>query len=122
MGMSTWIIKGFFDEVPRQLEWAASVDGSSRFQTFFQVYLPNVWPGIVAIGLFSFLSGWSEYVMMSVFIFDDRLYTLSMILRSMTSVEFNTNYGIVMAVATFYMLPCLVLYFFSQKTLMKMKL
>jgi len=36
IGMSTWLIKGFFDEVPRQLEWAASVDGSSRFQTFFK--------------------------------------------------------------------------------------
>lgn len=122
MGMSTWIIKGFFDEVPKHLEWASSVDGSSRFQTFIQVYLPNVWPGVVAISLFAFLSGWGEYVMVSVFLFDDSTNTLPMILHSLFVEEFHGNYGIVMALAVFYMLPCLILYFFSQQALMKMKM
>lgn len=122
MGMSTWIIKGFFDEVPKRLEWAASVDGSSRFRTFLQVYLPNVWPGVVAISLFAFLSGWGEYIMVSVFLFNDRVNTLSMILSGMLSEEFTGSYGVVMALATFYMLPCLILYFFSQQALMKMKM
>jgi inositol-phosphate transport system permease protein len=122
MGMSTWIIKGFFDEVPKQLEWASNVDGSSRLQTFFQVYLPNVWPGVIAISLFAFLSGWGEYVMVSVFLFGDQTNTLSMVLRSMFTEEFNGSYGIVMALAVFYMLPCLILYAFSQQALMKMKM
>lgn len=121
MGMSTWIIKGFFDEVPKRLEWAASVDGSSKLQTFFQVYLPNVWPGVTAIALFSFLSGWGEYIMMSVFLFDSEHSTLSVILRGMITEDFTGSYGVVMALATFYMIPCLILYFFSQKALMKMK-
>jgi inositol-phosphate transport system permease protein len=122
MGMSTWIIKGFFDEVPKRLEWAASVDGSSRLQTFFLVYVPNVWPGVVAISLFAFLSGWGEYVMVSVFLFDDHTNTLSMVLHSMFNEEFRGSYGVVMALATFYMLPCLILYLFSQQALMKMKM
>jgi inositol-phosphate transport system permease protein len=122
VGMSTWIIKGFFDDVPKQLEWAADLDGSSRFQTFVKVYVPNVWPGIVAISLFAFLSGWGEYVMVSVFLFDDEITTLSMILKSLFSEEFTGSYSTIMALATFYMFPCLVLYFFSQKALMKMKM
>jgi inositol-phosphate transport system permease protein len=120
--MSTWIIKGFFDDVPRELEWASSIDGSSRIKTFFKVFLPFVWPGVLAIGLFAFLSGWGEYVMISVFIFDDRINTLSVIVRSLYSEESSQGFGIAMAVSTFYMLPCLLFYFFAQKSLMKMRI
>jgi inositol-phosphate transport system permease protein len=122
LGMSTWIIKGFFDEVPKELEWASSVDGSSRIKTFMAVYLPLVWPGIVAVSLFAFLSGWSEYIMVSVFLFDDNINTLSLIVRSLFSETSTESYGVVMAVGSFYMLPCLILYFFSQRALMRMKM
>lgn len=122
LGMSTWIIKGFFDEVPKELEWASSVDGSSRIKTFVAVYLPLVWPGIVAVSLFAFLSGWSEYIMVSVFLFDDNINTLSLIVRSLFSETSTESYGVVMAVGSFYMLPCLILYFFSQRALMRMKM
>ncbi|MZQ81029.1 ABC transporter permease subunit [Paenibacillus sp. 5J-6] len=122
LGMSTWIIKGFFDEVPKELEWASSVDGSSRIKTFIAVYLPLVWPGIVAVSLFAFLSGWSEYIMVSVFLFDDNINTLSLIVRSLFSETSTESFGVVMAVGSFYMLPCLILYFFSQRALMRMKM
>lgn len=115
-------LKVFFDEVPKQLEWAASIDGSGRLKAFFSNLYSNVWPGIVAISLFAFLSGWGEYVMVSVFIFDDRFYTLSIILRGLFTQEFTGSYGIVMALAVFYMIPCLILYLFSQQALMKMKM
>ncbi|MBW7457090.1 carbohydrate ABC transporter permease [Paenibacillus sepulcri] len=122
LGMSTWIIKGFFDDVPKELEWASSVDGSSRIKTFVAVYLPLVWPGIVAVSLFAFLSGWGEYIMVSVFLFDDNINTLSLIVRSLFSETSTASYGVVMAVGSFYMLPCLILYFFSQRALMRMKM
>ncbi|UUZ80452.1 carbohydrate ABC transporter permease [Paenibacillus sp. P26] len=122
MGMSTWIIKGFFDEVPKHLEWASSVDGKQP--------ISNVYPGIssecmagcrrhFAICVSERLG---EYVMVSVFLFDDSTNTLPMILHSLFVEEFHGNYGIVMALAVFYMLPCLILYFFSQQALMKMKM
>ncbi|MBO7747147.1 carbohydrate ABC transporter permease [Paenibacillus sp. MWE-103] len=122
LGMSTWIIKGFFDDVPKELEWASSVDGGSRIRTFAAVYLPLVWPGIVAVSLFAFLSGWGEYIMVSVFLFDDDINTLSLIVRSLFSETSTASYGVVMAVGSFYMLPCLILYFFSQRALMRMKM
>ncbi|MEF3309945.1 MULTISPECIES: carbohydrate ABC transporter permease [Paenibacillus] len=120
--MSTWIIKGFFDEVPRELTWASQADGCGRLKTFMTVFLPHIWPGVAAISLFAFLSGWGEYVMISVFLFDDSISTLSVVIKSLYNETSSASYGQVMALATFYMLPCVVLYFFSQKALMRMKL
>ncbi|NOU73558.1 ABC transporter permease subunit [Paenibacillus sp. LMG 31458] len=120
--MSTWIIKGFFDEVPKELTWAAQTDGCGKFKIFYTVFLPKIWPGVAAISLFAFLSGWGEYVMVSVFIFDDKINTLSIIIKSLFNETSSASYGLVMALATFYMLPCVILYFFSQKALSNMKM
>jgi inositol-phosphate transport system permease protein len=120
--MSTWIIKGFFDDIPKELEWASSIDGCSKLKTLWHVFVPLVWPGVTAIALFAFLAGWGEYVMISIFIFDDGINTLSVIVKNMYSDESNQGFGLVMAVSTFYMLPCLFFYFFAQKALMKMKI
>lgn len=56
----TWFLIGFFDDVPRELEEAALVDGATRWQTFFQIVLPIVRPGIGAAGLFAFVLSWND--------------------------------------------------------------
>jgi multiple sugar transport system permease protein len=56
----TWFLIGFFDEVPRELEEAALVDGCTRWQTFFKIVLPIVRPGIGAAGLFAFVLSWND--------------------------------------------------------------
>lgn len=124
VGMSTWIIKGFFDELPRDIDWAASVDGSSKWRTFFRIYVPAIWPGIAAISLFAFLNGWGEYVLVSVLTFDDAKVTFPIILNTLMDNESTSavSYGTIMAIATFYMLPALILYFFSQKYIARMKI
>ncbi|MED4779605.1 carbohydrate ABC transporter permease [Brevibacillus choshinensis] len=124
VGMSTWIIKGFFDELPKDIDWAASVDGSSKWRTFFRIYVPAIWPGIAAISLFAFLNGWGEYVMVSVLTFNDAKVTFPIILSTLMDTESTStvSYGTIMAIATFYMLPALILYFFSQKYISKMKI
>jgi ABC-type glycerol-3-phosphate transport system permease component len=58
----TWMMKGFFDTIPKSLDEAASVDGCGKIRTFFTVILPLATPGLVATGLFSFISGWNEYL------------------------------------------------------------
>lgn len=58
--MATWIIKGFFDDIPKELEWASSIDGCGKLKTLWHVFVPLVWPGITAIALFAFLSGWGS--------------------------------------------------------------
>lgn len=121
VGMSTWMLKGFFDDVPRELDWAASVDGCGKIKIFFAAYLPSIWTGIIAVSLFAFLGGWGEYILVSVFIFDDKLLTLPLVLRALFEETSSSSYGITMALATFYMLPAIIFYILSQKSLGKMK-
>lgn len=123
VGMSTWIMKGFFDEIPKHLDYAAEIDGTSMLKRFFKIYVPIVWPGIAAISLFAFLNGWGEYVIVSVFTFDEAKVTLPIILNTLLEQQSTgtVNYGMIMALATFYMLPAIALYLFSQKYISKMK-
>ncbi|MEO0991927.1 MAG: carbohydrate ABC transporter permease, partial [Pseudomonadota bacterium] len=58
-----WIMKGFYDSVPWEIEMAGVQDGASRFRVWWQLVLPQVQPGLMAILIFSFLSGWSEFVL-----------------------------------------------------------
>lgn len=118
--LSVWIMKGFFDKVPREIEWAGAIDGASRVTVLRSVVVPTVRPGIVAISIFAFLSGWGEYVMISVFIFDDGLFTFPVVLRSLFEDAATGSYGIVMALATFYMLPVLIFYIFAQRSLQRL--
>lgn len=60
--MATWMIKGFFDEIPWEIEWAAYMDGCSRLQAWYKVILPQIKPGIAAVAIFAFLAGWSEFI------------------------------------------------------------
>lgn len=68
--MATWIIKGFFDTIPWDIEWAALVDGCTRFTAWRKVIFPQVLPGVAAVAIFAFLAGWSEFIM---------VFTLSLI-------------------------------------------
>lgn len=118
--MSVWIMKGFFDKVPHEIEWAGALDGASRTQVLRRIVVPTVMPGIVAIAIFAFLSGWGEYVMISVFIFDSALFTFPVVLQLLFEDTATGSYGVLMALATFYMLPCLLFYVFAQRSLMRL--
>lgn len=118
--MSVWIMKGFFDKVPHEIEWAGSIDGASRTTILRRIVVPTVKPGIVAIGIFAFLSGWGEYVLVSVLIFDQALFTFPVVLQLLFEDTATGSYGVLTALATFYMLPSLLFYVFAQRSLMKL--
>jgi multiple sugar transport system permease protein len=65
---AVWIMKGFFEEIPFDLEQAAMVDGHSRFRVFFKIALPLAKPGIAVIALFSFIFSWNEMMFASIFV------------------------------------------------------
>ena len=60
--LSIWLLKGFFDNIPFQLEQAARIDGATRFQAFLLIVMPLSVPGIIATSIFSFIGAWNEYV------------------------------------------------------------
>ena len=114
-----WIIKGFFDAIPWEVEWSAYVDGCNRFQAWYKVILPQIRPGIAAIAIFSFLAGWGEFIFLYTFIFSEAFYTLSLYLNSIIGEFQVVEYGVVAAVALFYMIPVIVFFIFTQKGLMQ---
>ena len=117
--MTAWIIKGFFDEVPWDVEWAGLIDGCSRLKVWYQVVLPLVKPGIAAVTIFSFLSGWSEFLLLYSFIVSDNNVTLSAYLSKLISDPNLINYRVLSAVSLFYMLPIIVMFITTQKSLLQ---
>ena len=112
--LSIWLLKGFYDNIPIQLEQAARIDGATRFQAFFLIVMPLSTPGIIATAIFSFIGAWNEYVYAVTFLNNkDRLTLPVGIQRSFT--EFATDWPGLMA-ATFLMsVPVVVLFLVLQK-------
>jgi inositol-phosphate transport system permease protein len=117
--MTAWIIKGFFDDVPWDVEWAGMMDGCSRFKVWYTIVLPIIKPGIAAVSIFSFLSGWSEFLLLYTFILSDENVTLASYLQKLIGDPNLLNYGLLSAVSLFYMLPVLLFFIFTQKSLMQ---
>lgn len=117
--MNTWLLKGFFDAVPWNLEWAALIDGCTRFTAWRRIVLPLVAPGIATVATLAFLSGWSEFLFVYTFIFDTRFMTLSAFLKAITGDMQGVDYGLLTAVGTFQMIPVLIFFGLTQKWLMK---
>ncbi len=116
---ATWVMKGFYDSIPWDIEISAIVDGASRFQTWFKVMLPLAKPGIGALSIFSFLSGWSEFVFVYTFILNEKAWTLSTYLKGIIGEFRFVDYGLLTAVSVFYMIPTLIFFIFAQKHLLK---
>jgi inositol-phosphate transport system permease protein len=114
-----WIMKGFFDTVPWELEMAALVDGASRITTWWRVVMPLVKPGLLALGLLSFVQGWNEFLLPFVFMPSGTQQTLSTLVRSILGEGRFVDYGLLTAVGLFYVLPVLAVFLLAQEQLMR---
>lgn len=113
-----WIMKGFYDTVPWEIEMAGVQDGASRFRVWWKLVLPQVQPGLAALLIFSFLSGWSEYVLPLVLAPGSDAQVLSTYLAALISDDRTADYNLFKAVGMFYALPVVVIYIVFQKKLM----
>ena len=116
--LGIWLMKGFYDTVPWEIEMVGITDGASRFTVWRRLVLPQVMPGIAALGLFSFLSGWSEYILPQVLAPSTDVQTLSVYLAGLINMDSNFDMPLFKAVGVFYMVPVLVLFVLFQKHLM----
>lgn len=117
--MATWLMKGFFDLIPWEVEWAALIDGASRFTVWRKVMLPLVKPGIAAILLFGFLAGWQDLIYVRTFLIEKTLATY--IEYSLGQIEY-AEMPLVAAGATLYLLPTIIFFITSQQLLLKVSL
>lgn len=112
--LSIWLLKGFYDNIPVQLEQAARIDGASRFQAFVRVVVPLSAPGIVATAIYSFILAWNEYVYALTFITDDRKLTVPVGLQRFFS-EYVANWPGLMAAAFLMSVPVVAMFLVLQK-------
>ncbi|MCE4611083.1 MAG: carbohydrate ABC transporter permease [Desulfurococcales archaeon] len=116
--MSIWLMKGFFDKVPWEFEWAAIVDGASRFTAFRKAVLPLVKPGIAALAIFAFLAGWEDLIY--VFVFLPQMTLATFIHNQLSGGSLETTYlPIVAAAATLYLLPTILFFVITQRLLLE---
>jgi multiple sugar transport system permease protein len=112
--LSIWLLKGFYDNIPVQLEQAARIDGATRFQAFFFVVMPLSSPGIIATAIYSFVLAWNEYVYALTFINDKSKLTLPVGLERFFT-EYATNWPGLMAASFIMSVPVVVLFLVLQK-------
>jgi N,N'-diacetylchitobiose transport system permease protein len=111
---TVWMLKGFVDGVPVELEEAAMLDGCSRMGAFLRITFPLLGSGIVASSIFAFLACWNEYTLALIALTTNNSYTLPIWLAGFTSALAGTDWGGVMAGSTLMAIPVIVLFMFVQ--------
>jgi len=109
-----WTLRGFVSGVPKELEEAAMVDGSTRFGAFLRIMLPLVAPGLVATSIFAFIQAWNEYIMAYVLLQSQNKQTLTVWLAFFTT-QRGTDWAPLMAGATLTSLPIVIFFVIVQR-------
>jgi arabinogalactan oligomer/maltooligosaccharide transport system permease protein len=115
LGVNTWLMKGFFDTVPIELDESAKVDGASHAVTFFRIILPLVTPILAVVGVLSFISAINEFLMASIFLTENTSKTLAVGLYGLVAGERNANFGLFAAGTLLTAIPTVILFFSLQR-------
>lgn len=114
---STWMLKGYFDTVPRELEQAAQVDGCSPLGALFRVILPVSLPGLAATALYGFVLSWSDYVYARTFLTNAQSnWTIILGITTMKG-EYISGWNEISAASIIAAVPVIVIYFFLERYL-----
>ncbi len=115
LGINAWLMKGFFDSIPMELDESARVDGATAGQIFWGVILPLAAPVLAVIGLLSFIATLNEYVIVSLLLQDPQKYTLSVGLFTYVSREYGQDWGPFCAGVALMAIPVLLLFLALQR-------
>lgn len=112
-----WIMKEYFEQIPRELDEAALVDGATPYRAFWDIILPLARPALGATAIIGFLTAWNEYEFALVLTTTERVRTISVAVASFIG-EFTTEWNLVMAAAAVGTLPVAIIFLFFQRQLM----
>jgi arabinogalactan oligomer/maltooligosaccharide transport system permease protein len=111
-----WMMKGYFDTIPRELEESALIDGASQATIFFRIVLPLAKPAVAVTALFSFMTAWNEFIQAATFMNREDMYTGPVGLRFFVG-GFSQQWGYFAAGSVIAAIPVVVLFMFLQKYL-----
>ncbi len=115
LGLNTWLMKGFFDTVPRDLDESAKVDGASHVQVFFTMVLPLAAPILAVVTLLSFIVAINDFIVQSVLLTDEQQFTLAVGLFRFIAEDYGARWGPFAAGALLAGAPIVVLFLFLQR-------
>ncbi|MER2600433.1 MAG: sugar ABC transporter permease [Caldilineales bacterium] len=117
IGFNTWLMKGFFDTVPRDLDESAMLDGASAWQTFTTIILPLVRPVLAVIFMLSFIGTYGDYLLARVLLSNTQKYTVAVGLSLFIGQQFGQRWGEFAAGAVMAAIPTMILFYISQSQL-----
>jgi len=115
---SMWMLKGFMDSIPTDLDEAAMIDGCGRLGAFLRVVLPLALPGVAATALFSFLVAWNEFLFAVALTSKPDMYLVTVGIASNIG-QFRVQWNDLMASAVLASIPTIVLYVFLERYLVQ---
>jgi N,N'-diacetylchitobiose transport system permease protein len=112
---AVWTLRGFILGIPKELEEAAMVDGSSRLGAFVRILLPLVAPGLVATSIFAFITAWNEFIFANTILTDQANHTTTVWLSYFLGTSRNVDWGALMAASTLTAIPVIVFFLLVQR-------
>ena len=110
-----WTLRGFLLGIPKDLEEAAMVDGSTRLGVFLKILLPLMGPGLVATSVFAFITTWNEYIFARVLLNDQSKQTVTVWLSYFLGSSKHTDWGALMAASTLTAIPVVIFFLLVQR-------
>ncbi|MFO7265952.1 MAG: maltose ABC transporter permease MalG [Bacillota bacterium] len=117
IGVNTWLMKGYFDTIPRELEESALIDGASRFTTFTRIILPLARPILVVVFILSFIGTYSDFILARVLLQTNDKLTLAVGMNLFIGDQYAQRWGIFSAGALIASIPIVVIFLLLQKQL-----
>jgi N,N'-diacetylchitobiose transport system permease protein len=112
---SVWTLRGFLLGIPKELEEAAMVDGSTRLGVFVKILLPLMGPGLVATSVFAFITTWNEYIFARVLLNDQSKQTVTVWLSYFLGTSRHTDWGALMAASSLTAIPVVIFFLLVQR-------
>jgi inositol-phosphate transport system permease protein len=116
--LGIWLMKGFFDNLSWDMERAALIDGASRFRVWWEIIIPQIKPGLAALAIFTFLTGWSAFLIPFTYTVGTKVANLPVYMRQLMSDTAPTNWNMIAALGMFQLIPVLIFFIFTQEMLL----
>jgi multiple sugar transport system permease protein len=116
--LGVFLLRQYIYSIPVELFDAAQVDGANEFTIFFRIVLPLCMPALAALGIFSLITNWNDFLWPFIVLDQPQMWTLPVGLARLRG-RFGTDYGLVMAASTITILPLVVFYFLAQRRIIE---
>jgi len=115
MGINTWLMKGYFDSIPKSLEESALIDGASYFQAFIKIVIPLARPILSVVFIIQFIFGYSEFMLASILLKGKNMYTLSVGMKLFISQHYDDRWGLFAAGSVLSSLIIIMFFYLIQR-------